>query len=80
MSVVIFFRESFKISSRSSLMFRGLNLEFFLGSVHCLGGKGKQNSIVEQQQCKGHEKRDRFLFAKEDFNFQVSQRNKNFTH
>ena len=38
--------------------------------------KSRENSI-EQQNRKGHEKRDQFLVSKMDFNVQISQRNKN---
>ena len=40
----------------------------------------KANSTIEQQNCKGHEKRDQLLVSKADFDFQTSQRNKNFTY
>ena len=36
----------------------------------------KFNPIIEQRKCKGHEKRDRILVPKVEFNFQISKRNK----
>ena len=42
--------------------------------------KRKGNSSIEQQSCKGHEKRDRLLISKMEINFQISQRNKSFTY
>ena len=38
--------------------------------------KKKANSGTEQQKCKGHEKRDRLLIAKMEFNYQISQGSK----
>ena len=58
------------------LIFRGLTFDFFqfISNV-----KRKANSTIDEQNCKGHKRRDRFLVSKEEFNFQVSQRKKNFT-
>ena len=33
--------------------------------------KRKVNSTMEQQKCKGYEKRDRILSSKVEFNFQI---------
>ena len=33
------------------------------------------NSNIEEQKCKCHEKRDRLLVSKVEFNLQISQRN-----
>ena len=70
------FRKS-KVCSCSILIFRGLTCDFSLSSVH-LYFKRKANSTIEQQNCKGHEKRDRLLILKEEINFQISQLNKSF--
>ena len=34
------------------------------------------NSTIEQQECKGDEKRDRLLISKMEFNYKISQQNK----
>ena len=45
--------------------------------VQCISiVKRKTNSPIEQQKCKGHEKRDRLLISKMEINHQISQRNK----
>ena len=44
----------------------------YLSSAH-LFFKRKANSTIEQQKCKGHEKRDQLLVSKVEFNFQISQ-------
>ena len=38
--------------------------------------KRKANSTIEQQKCKGHEKRGRLLVSKVDLNYQISERSK----
>ena len=38
----------------------------------------KANSTIEQQKCKGHEKRDRLLISKIEIIYQISQRNESF--
>ena len=38
--------------------------------------KRKANSTIEQQKCKGREKRDRLLISKMEIKYQISQRNK----
>ena len=42
----------------------------------------KRNAIstIEQRKCKGHEKDDRLLISKMEFNVQIRQRNKNVTY
>ena len=71
---VFFFRKVFTLN----FFFRGLTCDF-LSSVHfyCLK-EGKPT--MEQQKCKGHEKRDRLLISKMEINYQISQRNKSFTY
>ena len=64
-----FFRKSLKICSGSNVLFRGLTSDFF-----------KANSIIELRKCKEHEKCDRFLVSKLEFNYRISRRNKNFTY
>ena len=54
-----FFQEKSKIWSHSILIFRGLIFDLFISSLHFF--KRKANSTIQQQKCKGHEKRDRLL-------------------
>ena len=61
-------------NSRKTLIFRGLTFDFFSFV------KRKANSTIERQKCKGHEKPDRLLISLMEFNYQISQRNKNFTY
>ena len=77
--MIFFLRKSLKICSGSNLLFRGVNFDLFSSSVHFFLAR-RANSTVEQQKCKGHEKHDRLLVSKVEFNFQISHRNKNFTH
>ena len=67
------FQENYKICSGSSLISRDLIFDL-LSSVHLL--EGKASSTIEQQNCKSHEKLDRFLILNVDLNFQISQRKK----
>ena len=71
--------ESYKICSRSILIFRGLTCDFFLVQFISIV-KRKANSTIEQSNCKGHEKRDRLLILKMEINYQIYQRNKSFTY
>ena len=49
--------KNLKVCSRSVLSFRGLTCDFFL--LQCISiVKKKSTSTIEQQKCKGHEKRD----------------------
>ena len=49
------FRKSHELCSDSNLIFRSLNLSFFL--VQFISSvKSKANSNIENQKCKGHEK------------------------
>ena len=41
--------------------------------------KRNANFTIEQQKFKGHEKCNRYLVSKVEFNFQISQRNENLT-
>ena len=69
-----FFQEKvFKICSHSVLVFRRLvTCDFF--KVQCISiVKRKASSFMEQQKCKGHEKRDRLLISKMEINYQISQ-------
>ena len=69
-----------KICSRSVLIFRGLTCDFFF-QVQCIPiVERKANSLIEQQNCKIHEKRDRLLVWKMEIKYQISQRNKSFTY
>ena len=78
--IFLFFRESPKIGSASNIFFRGLNFDFFLSWFFSLV-KRKANSTIGQLKCKEHEKREQFqLVSKEQFSFQVSQRNKILTY
>ena len=52
--------------------------DFSIDSISII--KRKANSNIEQQKCKGHEKRDRLIISKMDFRNQISQRNKSFTY
>ena len=52
-----------------------ISFDFFLSSAHCLV-KSKPNSTIEQQKCKGHEKLERHLISKLEFDYQASQQNK----
>ena len=71
--------KSLKICSRSILIFRCLTSDFFL--IQCISiVKRKANSTIEQQNCKGREKRDRLLISKMEMKCQVSQQNKSFTY
>ena len=38
------------------------------------------NSTIEEEKCKGHEKRDRLLNSKLELNYQISQRSENFIY
>ena len=42
-------------------------------------GKWKANSTIEQLKCEGHEKLNRLQVSKVEFNFLISQRNRNLT-
>ena len=53
--------------------FCGLTLAFFFSSVQL---KRKAYSTIDQQNSKGHEKRNCLLFSKVDFSIQISQRKK----
>ena len=76
---MILFEKNLKISSGSNLIFRVLT--FDLLSVQFISFvKRKANSTTKEQKCKGHKKRDRILFSKVDFNFQIFQRNKKITY
>ena len=77
---LIFCRKKSKIYSCSILIFRGFELYFFFQVQSISFVKMKANSAIEQQNCKGHEKRDRLLISKMEFNYQISHRNKSFTY
>ena len=63
--VLFFFRK------KSFLIFRGLTCVFF--RVQCISIVVKKaNSTIEQQKCKGHEKRDRLPISKMEINYQIS--------
>ena len=64
--------KSLKICSRSILIFCCLTFGFFFEFISFV--EKKINSTIEQQNCKGHEKRDRLLVSKVLNNHQISSR------
>ena len=61
----------------SNLLFRGLSSDFlceFISSVKRIA----ISTIIEQQKCEGHEKRDRLAVLKLEFENRISQRNKKY--
>ena len=54
-----------------------MSFDLFLTSVHFLLLK-EAISNIGQQSCKGNKKRDWFLVSIVEFNFQISQRKKNY--
>ena len=64
----------FVLCSGSNLLFRGFTLiSFFLVQFTSFVERNA-NSTIEQQKCKVHEKRDRILNSKMEFNYQISQK------
>ena len=60
--IIFFFRKSLEICSGSNLLFRGSTFDFFFFEVQFISFiKGKSNSTIEQQKCKGHEQFNRIL-------------------
>ena len=53
--------------------YRSRRFSFFVQFVSF--DKRKANSTIEHRKCKGHEKLDRLLTSKIEFNYQISQRN-----
>ena len=69
--LIFFSGKSFKICSRSIMIFRGLTCDFFLSSVH-FHCKRKANSTIEQQKCNVTKiDRDQFLLSKIEINYQI---------
>ena len=75
---MIFFSKSIQVYAGASLLLLGLTFYFFSSSVIFFVER-KADSTIEQLQCKGHEKRDRLLVWKGQFNFQISQRIENLS-
>ena len=76
---MIFFQEHvlkiFTLSFDFSVVWLDFFQVFFISLV-----ERKFNPIIEQRKCKGHEKRDRILVPKVEFNFHISKRIKKYTY
>ena len=78
MILFVFLHENLKIV-QAQIKFIVVWLDFC--DVHFIYfGKRQASATIEQQKCKGYEKRDQILSSKVEFNFQVSQRSKNVTY
>ena len=77
---LFFFQEKvLKFVHAHFLTFRGLTCDFFkVQRISII--KRKANFFIEQQNCIGHEKRDRLLILKMEINYLISQRNESFTY
>ena len=65
--LVISFRKSPKICSRSNINFGELTFDFQVQLISFV--ERKANSTMEHQKCKGHETRNRLLVSKMEFNY-----------
>ena len=61
--------KNFKVCSRSNIIFRGLLSDIFFLVKFISFVKRKANSTIDEQKCKGHEKRDQLLVSKVFFFF-----------
>ena len=69
--------KTIKIWSHLVLIFSRFELGFLFKSIHCISLVERTvNLTIEQQKCKGHEKRSRLPILKMEINYPIFRRNK----